>query len=496
MKWKVLALSIVLVLGGFAAGKFSVTTTGGVATGYVPAFTVVGDVEKPLKVDTLEGFERIRLSYGQTEAEAARLKDIIEQSVPLQEDYRVLLVGEDGLTAEISGDSTADCNIVFSPGNAWEAINPKHPISSNIKRVKEIVVVSSEATFANGMGVISPTENIGYMTAGRLYAGVRLNLPVFEGKSSVENDGKTYGVRIYTQRRMVDLRATIEAKHENLLVMGRNGEYRRVKNDGYLEIRDNTIDYVYPDLKNRVADLAGIMVDPPGGSIMDAYYDTLHFLENGENVMHIILDGFGYHQYLYAMEAGHADFLASLPPANMATSVYSPVTNAGLAAMYTGKPPEENGVNSRKQKDMNTATVFDEARVTNKKCAMVEGDIKILNTSLEPMLNVDRNSSGIIDDEILETALECVDGGYNLLVVHFHGVDDSGHSYGDIHPSTMEAISRTDGYVRELVSRWKGKVIITADHGMHSTPEAGNHGEFCYEDLIVPYIITDGEGVE
>ncbi|MBA1334486.1 MAG: hypothetical protein HPY66_2335 [Firmicutes bacterium] len=418
MKWKVFVLCIILVLAVFAAGKFSTTTIGGVATGYVPVFTVVGDVEKPLKVDTLEGFERI----------------------------------------------------------------------------KEIVVVSGAASPDNGMGIISPTENIGYMTAGRLYAGIRLNFPVFEGKSSVENDGKTYGVSIYTQRRMVDLKTVIEEKHGNLLIMGRNGEYRRVKNDGYLEIGDNTIDYVCPDLKNRVADLAGIMVDPPVGSIMDAYYDTLHFLENDKNVMLIILDGFGYHQYLYAVEAGHANFLASLPPANMATSVYRPVTNAGLAAMYTGKPPEENGVNSRKQKDIKTPTVFNDALVMNKKCAMVEGDIKILNTSLEPRLNVDKNSNGITDDEILETALEYVNGDYNLLVVHFHGIDDSGHSYGDIHPSTMEAVSRTDGYVKELVSRWKGKVVITADHGMHSTPEAGDHGSFCFEDLIVPYIITDGEG--
>jgi hypothetical protein len=35
-------------------------------------------------------------------------------------------------------------------------------------------------------------------------------------------------------------------------------------------------------------------------------------------------------------------------------------------------------------------------------------------------------------------------------------------------------------------------VIITSDHGMHSTDTGGYHGVFRYEDMIVPYIITEG----
>jgi predicted AlkP superfamily pyrophosphatase or phosphodiesterase len=87
-----------------------------------------------------------------------------------------------------------------------------------------------------------------------------------------------------------------------------------------------------------------------------------------------------------------------------------------------------------------------------------------------------------------------MDSGCNLMVVHFHGIDDSGHSYGDLSAQTLERIRTTDGYVKDLVSRWSGKVIITADHGMHSTLEGGSHGEFRYEDMIVPYIICEGDG--
>ena len=79
-----------------------------------------------------------------------------------------------------------------------------------------------------------------------------------------------------------------------------------------------------------------------------------------------------------------------------------------------------------------------------------------------------------------------------MLLVHFHSIDDAGHSYGDISPKTLGQIKIVDGYVRELVEDWSGKVIIVADHGMHAEGDAGGHGQFRYEDLIVPYITAEG----
>ena len=50
-----------------------------------------------------------------------------------------------------------------------------------------------------------------------------------------------------------------------------------------------------------------------------------------------------------------------------------------------------------------------------------------------------------------------MDSGCDLMVVHFHGIDDSGHSYGDLSAQTLERIKTTDGYVKDLVSRWAEK---------------------------------------
>ncbi|MFA7215632.1 MAG: alkaline phosphatase family protein, partial [Bacillota bacterium] len=162
----------------------------------------------------------------------------------------------------------------------------------------------------------------------------------------------------------------------------------------------------------------------------------------------------------------------------------------------TGGLPSENGVHTRKEMDISTPSIFEYAKKRGKSSVLVEGNIKILNLEIEPILNIDKNSNGSADDEIRDKALEKMNEGQNLMVVHFHGIDDSGHNYGDLSFQTMERIKLTDGYVKELVYRWDGRVIITADHGMHSTSEGGSHGEFRYEDMVVPYIICEGEGRE
>ena len=49
---------------------------------------------------------------------------------------------------------------------------------------------------------------------------------------------------------------------------------------------------------------------------------------------------------------------------------------------------------------------------------------------------------------------------------------------------------RIDDYVHVLAEGFDGRMIITADHGLHETPEGGGeHGVFSKEDMIVPYIV-------
>ncbi len=495
MKWKATAGAAVFVLLGVFIGMYMVQPVfNRQPSGFVPFLTITGDVENTFVLKNIENVPVSDIEHDGKKQKAAALADIVSRAGPLADRYEILFRGDDGLTACLDGNSLEGCFILFTGENAWEAVNFNHPVSSNIKRIEEIVVVAKNANAGNKVSLITPVDDLGTVTPGQLYSRAFIDYPLFEGESSVEREGKTNQVRILTRRRLLKVSELADVSGGSLLIMGDNGSYGRADADGYLELKGNSVDYVYPDLKNRIKGVRGIMKDPPAGSIMDTYHDTVHFLEKDEKVLLIILDGFGYHQYRHAVDNWYAPVLKSLPMAKPVSTVYTPVTNAGLAAMFTGKPPCDNGVYSRQQKDLNEETIFGVASRMGIKSLLVEGNIKILNTEIEPRLNVDSNSNGIVDDDILNTALENMNGEYRLMAVHFHGIDDSGHNSGDLSEETMKAISRTDGYIGKLISRWEGKVIIVADHGMHSTDEGGDHGEFQCRDMIVPYILTDGEG--
>lgn len=491
--------SIGIMMSLFITGVFlmgcSTTVENTKSYGYIPSFKIIGDVEDILMITDMKDFTTVEIEDGREKRLFLILQELLSHANPISKEYELLLVGQDGLMAKIDGEGIEECYIGFSKENAWEFVNPTHPISSNIKKVKEIVVISKEENWDYGVNIISNEENIMNITPGNLYRMPSRIFPYFEGTSSIQHQETTYETSIYTEQKIVKIKDLVSlSENEKLLAMGALGEYGGIDGDSYLKVSGNKIDLIEKGGKSKITDVKGIMVDPPITSIMDTYYDVSHYLEKDEKVMILFLDGFGYHQYLYAIENGYGTFLKNIEAAKAATTVYQSVTNAGFAAMITGKPPYENGVYSRKQRDLEAPSIFAVAKALDKKSMLVEADMKILNTEIEPLLNIDRNNNGITCDEVFEASLEQIDKDYDLLMIHFHGIDDTGHSYGDLHEKTMEMISMTDAYIEELVSKWTGRVIITSDHGMHSSLEGGDHGSFRYQDMMVPYVITEGGG--
>ncbi len=485
-------IPVVLVLG-FVLGRFSDTVMNE-EVGYIPPLKVVGDVQNVLTLKTFDDtFEKKTIENKDNKIKAIKLQDIIDQASPLKESSSLLIIGEDGLMAEIENKNLAKSYITFSGDNGWEAINFNHPISSNIKRIKEIIVVANENSLDIGINIIKNTENISNFTVGQLYSSKWANMPYFEGKSTVEREEGMYSTSIYTHKKIFTLNELVDNHDiQNALIMGEEGGYGYSDENGYFEINDNYINYIYENGKKEIEKVKGVLLNPPSASIADAYYDTLHFINSDERVLLIFLDGFGYHQYKHVVENDKAPTLGGIGNAAEATSVYKPVTNAGFAAMITGKSPAENGVYSRKQKDLKAESIFGTCIKLNKSAALVEGNIKILNTEVEPILNADKNSDGSTDDEVFESAMKAINENHDFVLVHFHGIDDAGHTHGDLSEQTIKTIEKIDGYIHQLIMKWNGRVIITADHGMHSTAEGGGHGEFRYEDIIVPYILTKG----
>lgn len=483
---------ILLAMSSSIAGCNS-TLIGNNPDGYIPFFKIIGDVEKALLVRNMEDFETVEIQVKDEKRTCLTLQSLIDITKPLAKEYELLLVGQDGLIAKIDAVGIEECYIGFSAKNAWEFINPKHPVSSNIKEIREIVLVSKQENWDYGVNFISSEENIMNISPGNLYCMPNTVFAYFEGKAAIEHQGDIYETSIYTEQKIVRIKDLISLEPEDrLLAMGSLGEYRWVDGRAYLRLAENRIDLLEEGGKKGIQDVKGIILNPPETSVMNTFYDAQNFLEKDEKVLILFIDGFGYHQYFKAINNGYAPFLKSLPLANKATTVYKCVTNAGFAAMITGKSPEENGVYSRAQRELKVPSIFALARDLGKSSVLIEGDIKILNTEIEPILNLDTNNSGTTDEEVFETSIYSLDKNHDLIMVHFHGVDDMGHNEGDLDEKTMERIALADDYIKELAINWKGKIIITSDHGMHSTDTGGDHGSFLYQDMIVPYLLIEG----
>ncbi|GFN34739.1 alkaline phosphatase family protein [Tepidimicrobium xylanilyticum] len=313
-----------------------------------------------------------------------------------------------------------------------------------------------------------------------------MGMNIIDGERNI----KSISPKEYREFRLEDL---IDEEYDRAVIMGRLGQVESLQEGGYFLTNNDVIGYMDRTGTALVEDVIGVVLNPPNKNITHAYEDMSNFLVE-EDVLFILLDGLGYHQYLYAIEGEYLPFLKEQARAEKAMSVYKPVTNAGLAAIITGRYPIENGIHSRNERELKVDSIFKLAEELYKKTLYVEGNIGILKTEIEPILHLDENKDGFTDDEVFKATMEAIKEGYNFIFTHFHGIDDCGHAYGPLSEETMEFIKRIDGYLEEMVSKWKGKVIITADHGMHSTDDGGDHGLFRYEDLMVPYIILEGGG--
>jgi predicted AlkP superfamily pyrophosphatase or phosphodiesterase len=127
----------------------------------------------------------------------------------------------------------------------------------------------------------------------------------------------------------------------------------------------------------------------------------------------------------------------------------------------------------------------------------VEGEALAFNLrGAEAQLSGDRDGDGSTDDNVLANALVALDAGMpDLFFVHFHGIDDAGHTYGPGAPEEEGIIREVDAAVGQLLAALPTDtlIIIFADHGMHQVEEEGrwgNHGNLIERDMFIPIIVV------
>ncbi len=460
--------------------------------GFIPPLEISGDITQPLilsKINQteLQSFEKNGVAY-----QGIPLQGIIKDTSPLSDRYTILMVSSDGLAAEIQGDQIESSYLVFTNENGWEAIHLFHPPSAAVKKLERLIVVTQgDLDLKDSFNLISSEKNISQLTPGRLFATGFCETPFLEGTSLITKDGTDYRVSVYTRRLAIPIN-TLEGIEIPFAVVSKSGKIIQECTNGYIQWMGNSLRYISDDGRIRLDDLAGIFVHPPTSSITDLYDPIVDSLVQDRKVLIILLDGFGYQQYREAKEKGSIPFMQTLSDAIPTMTAYSPVTNTGMAAILTGEWPDVNGVNSREQRELSVPSIFKTVLDLEKEGILLEGNIGILKTEIEPLLHLDLDESGDADDEIFQSAMDKMNGGYDLMMVHFHSIDDAGHATGPLSQVTMDTIRRNDTYVKALVGAWKGPVYIIADHGMHATDDGGSHGDFRIEDLLVPLVITEG----
>ena len=219
---------------------------------------------------------------------------------------------------------------------------------------------------------------------------------------------------------------------------------------------------------------------------------------SASHVLLLFLDGFGYVRYQEALAAGDIPHLASLGEPLLALTVYPPGTRVATAALLTGASPEETGVTDANVRDTDVETLFDVATEADLSVVSVEGQSLAFNLrSTEVVLSGDRDGDGSTDDNVLANALGVVEGGMpHLLLVHFHGIDDAGHTYGPGTPDEIETIRYVDQAVGRLLAALPEAtmVIVFADHGMHAVQQEGrlgDHGHLIERDMLIPIWIVE-----
>ncbi|MTI96299.1 MAG: hypothetical protein FH749_12620 [Firmicutes bacterium] len=453
---------------------------------------VLGDVESPLSINSLsEAPDTLKLDYREQTIEVTPLEQLVLEAEPHGQEFEILFTAHDGFSVLISNDNISESYLALNKENGWEAINLNHPVSSNIKNIKEIVIVSHDLPINSQFHIIEPGRNISSLSVGELYKNGYTVIPSERGTASVDYEGEELLATSFYRRKVIDIESYVNlAGRDSIAVVGEKGEMEPLRQDGSFVLNKNSLDYMVGS-EVIISRTIGIVLNPPDRVITSVYQDAKDSLDQGVPILVIMVDGLGHHQYQYASGLGYTPFLDTLPKPEIAMSAYPSVTPVNMAASLSGELPDVNGVYRRGIRQLKVPTIFAYSNEQGKSSSAVIGPIGTIELEIGPIYSVDRNEDGSTDDDKTVNALEIIADGHDFLYVHFKDVDSTGHEYGDLHENTLEAIRGNDEYIQQLVSNWQGRVLIYSDHGMYATKTGGDHGALVTESMFTPYWLFD-----
>ena len=276
--------------------------------------------------------------------------------------------------------------------------------------------------------------------------------------------------------------------------------------DGQLHVWDETLtpkrlDVRVPALLSEVSasimDIAPSVAYSLGLPAPKEAQGTTLDVPRADRAFLLFLDGLGYVLYQKALAEDAMPRLGALGEVQVALTVYPPVTSVSSAALLTGAPPEVNGAVRRGIRKTDLETMFDVVAAAGRRGVAVEGSGLSFNLrSAELILSGDLDGNGTATDNVLANTMRVLqEGAPDLFWVHFHGIDDVGHTYGPDSREWMDKVTEVDEAIGQIWDALPSGtlVIALADHGMHKVDEAGrlgNHNSLLAVDSFIPLIIA------
>ena len=146
------------------------------------------------------------------------LVKLIEASKPLSSEHSILLMGTDGLVAQ-QGDELGGCYFVKKDGG-WNTVATQHPVNANIKDLHKIVIVDETNSPDLGAGIISQTENLLRITAGKMHRQLLSRYMYLEGETALE---RGYSISLFKEKLVLPVTSLTDEEVSAVLVMSKDG---------------------------------------------------------------------------------------------------------------------------------------------------------------------------------------------------------------------------------------------------------------------------------
>jgi hypothetical protein len=251
------------------------------------------------------------------------------------------------------------------------------------------------------------------------------------------------------------------------------------------------------EIEYSIMDLAPTMAKVLGFSeLIDAHGQSRSDVRAQHGVL-ILIDGLQYQKLNSLIEQDALPFFGEIIIIHKGLTVYPSITTTSTGALLTGAPPYVNGVFGYGFRSTESKTLFDLAVEAGRSVTAVEGHSLAFGLqNADVILSGDRDGDGFTDDNVLINSLRVIGENMpDLLFIHFHDVDDQGHSFGPDSPEYEVAIIRVDGYLEQIYQALPKNTFITifADHGMQNDPlsAGGNHGQLTKSAMIIPIIFLE-----